>query len=325
MSKISVVIPTRNRPSDVREVINDILNQTNKPKEIVIIDGSDDERTYEVYLSFLERARKEGVPLKYIKDPRMGLTVARNIAVREVSGEYVMFLDDDVRLGNRVLEIIENFLDSHPDILAVQPYIFEPRKIKVNTLKNCLYRVFLLPYYADNKCIVMRSFKSNNLRKLTRTIRPQRLGGCAFCVRKKVFNAIKFDEKLRRYSYMEDMDFTYRLYKMFPGSLAIIPRAKVLHKRSEVARMNVHELSLMKNVYWAYLFFKNMADSALNVIAFLYSFIIGRLIIQGLKILVRRDRNSILTFLSLINAIKYVMIHIKEIMEGSLEFFNKTL
>ncbi len=68
-----------------------------------------------------------------------------------------------------------------------------------------------------------------------------------------------------------------------------------------------------------------MADSALNIIAFLYYFIIGRLIIQGLKVLVRRDRNSILTFLSLINAIKYVMIHIKEIMEGSLEFFNKTL
>ena len=124
---------------------------------------------------------------------------------------------------------------------------------------------------------------------------------------------------------MEDMDFTYRIHRMFPGSLAIIPEAKVLHKRSEVARMNGYKLFLLQNVYWTYLFFKNMANSALNIIAFLYSFIIGRLIIQGLKVLVRRDRDSIMNFLALINSIGYVIVHIREIAKGSLDFFNKTL
>ena len=87
---ISVVIPTRDRPSLVRRAVSSALQQTYNPVEvIVVVDGPD---------------KASVSALREIQDPRLRVTAlpanvgpagARNAGVREARGAWVAFLDDD--------------------------------------------------------------------------------------------------------------------------------------------------------------------------------------------------------------------------------------
>jgi glycosyltransferase involved in cell wall biosynthesis len=88
--KISVVIPTRNRPALVSRAVMSALSQTFRSIEIVVvIDGPDDETIK---------------TLDQIKDPRLSVLAlqknvggsdARNAGVRSARSEWIAFLDDD--------------------------------------------------------------------------------------------------------------------------------------------------------------------------------------------------------------------------------------
>jgi GT2 family glycosyltransferase len=89
---VTVCIPTRNRPDDLAECLDSIAVSSIPVAEIVVSDDSTDERTRE-----LVAARYPYV--KYVFGPRKGLGPNRNSAIAAASGEWILFLDDDARLG----------------------------------------------------------------------------------------------------------------------------------------------------------------------------------------------------------------------------------
>lgn len=104
---ISIVIPTYNRAKSLLATIATAEAQTYSNTEIVIGDDTSTDNTYEVVM----KARREfDTPIKYVKTDKKinlntgtrepdtyGLAEARNKAVIESQGEYIVFLDD--RLG----------------------------------------------------------------------------------------------------------------------------------------------------------------------------------------------------------------------------------
>jgi glycosyltransferase involved in cell wall biosynthesis len=86
---VSVIIPTFNRFELVNRTINSVLNQTYKDIEIIVInDCSNDDR----YDEFEKRT-----DIKYFKlEKRSGLpAIARNFGIKNSTGEWIAFLDDD--------------------------------------------------------------------------------------------------------------------------------------------------------------------------------------------------------------------------------------
>lgn len=86
--RVSVIIPSRDRPSLVRHAVKSVLDQ-NDPLEIIIIDdGSEPALSADGLL---------GDPRVTIirNDVPQGPTQARNIGLRASSGSFVAFLDDD--------------------------------------------------------------------------------------------------------------------------------------------------------------------------------------------------------------------------------------
>ena len=89
--KVSVVIPTRNRPLTLRNAVNSVLAQTLTDFEvIVVVDGDDDVETSALIASFRDR-RLRCIPLA----KSVGGSEARNIGVRHARSSFVALLDDD--------------------------------------------------------------------------------------------------------------------------------------------------------------------------------------------------------------------------------------
>lgn len=89
---VTVCIPTRNRPDDLAECLDSIAVSTIPVTEVVVSDDSTDDRTRD-----LVAVRYPHV--KYVFGPRKGLGPNRNSAIAAASGEWILFLDDDARLG----------------------------------------------------------------------------------------------------------------------------------------------------------------------------------------------------------------------------------
>ena len=90
-NKLSVVICTRNRPKALGECINALMASTDTDFELLIVDNaSDDDSTEQVVKAY------KGV--KYIKEPRKGLDIARNTGARHALNNIVAYTDDDVQV-----------------------------------------------------------------------------------------------------------------------------------------------------------------------------------------------------------------------------------
>src|SRR4051812_12160412 len=89
LQSISAVIVTLNRPDCVRRCLTALQAQEPAVQQIIVVDGSPDDRTRDVVDAF------PGV--LFLKNTK-GLghtTLSRNMAMRHVTGELVAFLDDD--------------------------------------------------------------------------------------------------------------------------------------------------------------------------------------------------------------------------------------
>ncbi len=84
----TVAVCTRDRPKDLRRCLGGILLLEGPDREVLIIDNCpSDERTAQLV---------KGAPgVRYVREETPGLNHARNRALREATGEVVVFIDDD--------------------------------------------------------------------------------------------------------------------------------------------------------------------------------------------------------------------------------------
>lgn len=87
--RISLVIPTVDRPEALYNLLRHLEHQTRRPDEIVVVDQSaQPDPRVEAYSITHPRVR-------YHRIPERGLPNARNVGVRLASGDVILFLDDD--------------------------------------------------------------------------------------------------------------------------------------------------------------------------------------------------------------------------------------
>ncbi|SHH14430.1 glycosyltransferase family 2 protein [Virgibacillus chiguensis] len=100
--KVSVVIPTHNRANLLKNAVDSVIKQTYKNLEIIIVsDGSTDET--EVLLSEYKRVDSRIKAIHYY--PNKGGNYARNLGIKNSTGEYVAFLDDDDEWMEKKIEL----------------------------------------------------------------------------------------------------------------------------------------------------------------------------------------------------------------------------
>lgn len=102
---ISVIIPTYNRASPLRRLLEALAQQTypsEKWEVIVVDDGSTDSTSEEV------AARKYPFRLRCFGQSNLGAVAARNLGARQSSADVLVFLDDDVVVEPRYIACLAN-------------------------------------------------------------------------------------------------------------------------------------------------------------------------------------------------------------------------
>ena len=99
----SVVIPTKNRPTELLSSFNAILNQTRLPDQIIIVDQSLPKNVLEKKIK--SEAKKVNLIVNYIHDQAIdGLVEAKAFAVSLNRCDYVSFLMMILYLRKNILK-----------------------------------------------------------------------------------------------------------------------------------------------------------------------------------------------------------------------------
>lgn len=120
--EVSVIVPTRNRPQDLRRCLEALAAQdfTAAGYEVIVCDDGSDEDVRSV----VEEVKSEGLNLRYVRQPPRGPAAARNLGIREARGRVVAMTDSDT-LPDRVwLRKLYEALAAHPDAVAVEGKVY---------------------------------------------------------------------------------------------------------------------------------------------------------------------------------------------------------
>lgn len=114
--KISVVVPTRNRPADLAACLSSIL--ACDPFEVVVVDQGE-----------------RGAPhlpddprIRWLRCPPRGVCVGRNLGIEHSTGEVIAITDDDCRVEPGWLAAIAAVFDSDPEVALAFGVVRVPDK-----------------------------------------------------------------------------------------------------------------------------------------------------------------------------------------------------
>lgn len=139
---VSVIIPTYNGASTIRETIESVL-RLDYPKEklevIIVNDGSTD-TTKLVVEDVIKRNPKKRI--KLVNQINKGKASALNNGIKHAKGEFFACLDDDSVIKEPSLKKMLLLFQENPDLAIVTP------AMKVKAPKNLLQRIQKLEYLA---------------------------------------------------------------------------------------------------------------------------------------------------------------------------------
>jgi hypothetical protein len=84
---LSVIICTANRPKALHACLESIFNQTSLPQEVIVVDNAPASET---------QAACSRWQVRYVPEPRRGLSYARNTGIRNATQQVLAWTDDDV-------------------------------------------------------------------------------------------------------------------------------------------------------------------------------------------------------------------------------------
>lgn len=110
---ISVVIPTFGRPDNLKRSLDSVVNQSIPFHEIILVDDNGDNSLFQKEtIKIIDLMAAPNLISIYHKENTNG-SVARNSGLKNVSSEYVIFLDDDDELDKNCVKKCLNFIKTN--------------------------------------------------------------------------------------------------------------------------------------------------------------------------------------------------------------------
>ena len=250
MKKFSVVIPS-DRSDYLYKLLKDFEEQEYSldDVEILIIGGSD--------LDFIEDFKGAEFSVEHI-EYRGGASSARNKGIEASDGEYLIFLDDDVRLKKNFLEKCEEYVDD-----------FSAFCFRVEGPRSTFLEKLFLGKLVSSFGIILSGFEVEK----DEVLEVSHFPGCCFVASREAIGSVRFDEYFEEGNgYLDDTDFTFSIGRK-GYSLKFVPFYSVKHEMGE-GGYRVDEYSGWLYYFWNHksYFVEKHSGRAFLWLGFLFSF-----------------------------------------------------
>lgn len=228
--KISVIICTFGLAKYLKKTIKALAGQTYHDFEIVLVDNNPNAVNFDMVFKNLD------VYHKIVRAPILGLSIARNVGIKNSRGEYIFFLDDDAVPDRKWLENIIRGFDTYNSDMIGGRVDLKIREIPRWFTKLCRLYLSELTYY--NKDVEL-------------IVPPRYVVGTNMAFKAETFKKYGlFYPKSGRIGNklisLEDVEMVRRIYYS-GGKISFVNSAKMIHI---IPRYRTRIRYLFKRAFW---------------------------------------------------------------------------
>ena len=213
---LAVIIPTKDRPVQVKRHLQSIVDQKCKFGRIIIVASGEDIK--EIVDGFLTR-----LPIEYYRSAP-GQIRQRNLGITKLNEgtKLVATMDDDVIYEKDAIEKMIHFWNRvEPDTAGVGFNIINLPKMKHNWLRG------LLGFSSKNHGQVLKSGFNTSISNISENIQVQWLNGGSSVWRQNILKKYTMKEINTSWAVCEDLIFSYPLGKIFPLYVCSASRVEI--------------------------------------------------------------------------------------------------
>lgn len=224
MHRLAFVVPTKDRPDDLRKMLESIAKQTKVPDQIIVVDGSDPD-IREVVTGF------PALPIDYVRVFPPSLAKQRNAGMAKLRPEITLagYLDDDIVLEPDAIAAMLDCWEHADESLGGTAFnITNTAPARWTRIKQ----LFGLDHPIPGRLI--KTGCTSILGNQELDIETDWLCGGATVWRREVIETYSYDEWFRGTGYLEDVDYSFNVRGKY--RLALVAKARLAHYSPPVRR-----------------------------------------------------------------------------------------
>ncbi len=233
--KVSVIVPTHNRPDSLVRAVDAILDQQVMPYELIIVNDGEENIPSDI----CDKAARAGVKYVYERRDTPSLPASRNCGLAVASGDIILFLEDDVMIPQDFVSTLTELYqaDAAGLIGGIGGRVVEktsPGKRVFDAASAMLGQGRWSPRKMAARYIELPAALRGKL------VPARRLSGGLSSFRRNVTDQIKFEESFAGYALGEDREFSFRAAQRF--ALYVAPHLTAVHERAPGGRGDMKQL-----------------------------------------------------------------------------------
>lgn len=249
---LSFVILTWNSEAYIEKCFESLmrsLTKTNFKYEIYIIDNGSTDRTVAILQNY-QTLYGDSLKLIFL-DKNVGTTVSRNLALKQVTGNYIVVMDSDVEVSDGIFERLIGSVNASPDVGMVVPKILYPSgkwQKSIDRFPTILHKL--------NRFFRLRAIEAQEGSEESDClgVRPVDYAISAFWLfKKEILEKVGLLDE--NYFYApEDVDYCLRIWKA-GYQIHYDPTVTVVHHTQEISRGMKFNKAKIEHVKGLFYFF----------------------------------------------------------------------
>jgi glycosyltransferase involved in cell wall biosynthesis len=215
---LAIIVPTKDRPGKITDLLNSLKDQSLSCGRIIIIDSGQD-------IKNIVDAFSESLPVEYYRSSVQGQIFQRNmgISMLDDSTQLVCSLDDDIVLEQGAIESMIRFWNNcEPETAGVSFNITNSPPFK-----HTWFKAFIGMSSPEQGEILSSGYNVANA-PVEKNIRTEWLCGGATVWKKEILKRFINKEISSKWAICEDVIFSYPIGKKYP--LYVCADSKVRHE-----------------------------------------------------------------------------------------------
>lgn len=164
---LSIIIPMYNSANYIEQLLKSYIdNSYNKNDvELIIVDDGSNDGSSMIASSFIKQKAING---RILSTSHSGVSVARNLGIKEAKGKYLLFCDSDDILKKNILYLVKDAIKNNVDIVSMEKSVTPLHDKKIFSGINDNLKFAFTMFGGKKYGISSREFGIGPVRKLYR-------------------------------------------------------------------------------------------------------------------------------------------------------------